>query len=743
LITNWERLRQQGQVLSPAELCPDRPELHDELQKRIAGLLAIDDLLRATTEATRARDEVTPHEPPPLPIVPGYEVLAFLAHGGMGTVYRVRNLALNRVEALKMVRSGVLAHPDEVRRFRREAEAVARLDHPHIVRVYHHGQHQGQPYFTMEFLGGGSLASNRQRLTEDLRTAVALMEKVVRGVQHAHERDLLHRDLKPANILLDENGAPKVSDFGLARFLDAGTTHTRSGALIGTPAYMAPEQAAGQARRVGVASDVWALGAILYELLTGQRPFRGEDTEDVLRRVRKEDPTPPRRLRPEVDQALETIVLKCLEKEPGRRYASAEALANDLGRWLRGERPQARRPGWTDRLWQRLRRRPVVARFAVLIVLLGGALLTLFGLLGLRPPAPPVAAEARAVEVVTEPAEARVVLVPQDDFGEFRPQQALRPDKHQRTPLRLPRVPPGTYLVVAALADGRFHEVYRRVPPLGQQRAGSSLDRWKLLNDGTVRLESIRIPAKAVVQDMARFEGGEFLMGPFCEFFKDSAPAHRRRVAPFYLDLTEVTVGAYRASGRPVPESMAKEYAGRPDLDLYPVSAVNFYRALQYAEWAGKRLPTEEEYEFAATGGGTRNYPWGNEAPPIMDWTFGPVKQPAFDRTPTNPPVYGLYSNVAEWIDSPPVPYNPQHHPAVYPYPPNWLQEYPNLRVLRGAPPCAFRGERPNEDEQRLGPYWLTARWRQHTARDNSHLAVGFRCARSVTPRFQPEGQGP
>jgi formylglycine-generating enzyme required for sulfatase activity len=566
------------------------------------------------------------------------------------------------------------------------------------------------------------------------------MEKVARGVQHAHARGLLHRDLKPANILLDESAEPKVSDFGLARFLDAGTTQTRSGAVIGTPAYMAPEQAAGQAKQVGVASDVWALGVILYELLTGQRPFHGEDAEEVLRRIRREEPTPPRRLRPEIDGALEAVVLKCLEKEPGHRYASAEALADDLGRWLRGERPHARPAGWTSRLWQRVRRRPFVGAFVVLVVLLVGALLTLPGLLGLRPP---IAAPGREVEVVTEPAGARVVLVPQDDFGEFQPQQALRPGKYQRTPLRLPRVPPGTYLVVAVLADGRFHEVYRRVPPLEQRRKGSSLDRWKLLDDGAVRLEGIRIPAKAVVQDMARFEGGAFQMGPFCEFYKDSSPAHRRQVAPFYLDLTEVTVGAYRASGQPVPELMTKHYAGRPDLDQHPVSSVNFYRALQYAEWAGKRLPTEAEYEFAATGGGTRDYPWGNEAPPIMDWTFGPVKQPAFDRTPTKPPVYGLYSNVAEWVDSPPVPYNPQKHPAVYPYPPNWLQEYGNLRVLRGAPPCAFRGERPSEDEQRLGPYWLTARWRQHTAREKSHLALGFRCARSATPRFQAEGQGP
>jgi hypothetical protein len=388
----WEERRQQGDLLSAAELCPDCPELHAELQQRIVGLLDADVRLGTTTAVTRPGGDATPNEPPPpLPSLPGYDFIKMLDHGGMGVVYLVRNRSLKRTEALKMIRSGVLAHPDEVRRFQREAEAVACLDHPNIVPVYHHGQHLGQPFFTMAFAARGSLTRYRERFQKDVRATAGLMAKVARGAHHAHERGVIHRDLKPANILLDAGGEPKVSDFGLARFLDAGVLQTRTGLPVGTPAYMAPEQAAGQTKQIGVASDVWALGVILYELLTGQRPFRGEDTQEVLRRICQEDPRAPRRLRPELDAALEAIVLKCLEKEPSRRYRSAAALAADLDRWLDGERVQARPPSSLRKLGRGARK--PLGRGLKSGGLLGFLILTAVFLA--RPPRPENAAEAK------------------------------------------------------------------------------------------------------------------------------------------------------------------------------------------------------------------------------------------------------------------------------------------------------------------------------------------------------------
>jgi hypothetical protein len=267
-----------------------------------------------------------------------------------------------------------LATPAEVQRFRHEAEIVASLDHPRIVSIYEVGEHENQLYFTMKLVEGGSLAAQLPRFGADPQAAARLLVAIARAVHHAHQRGVLHRDLKPSNVLLDADGRPHVSDFGLARRLEGDLSLTQSGALVGTPSYMAPEQAAGCKGVVTTATDVYGLGAILYALLTGQPPFRGDTMLDTLNQVKGQEVTPPSRLNPRVDRDLDTICRKCLEKEPARRYASAEALAEELERWLRGEPIQARPVGHMDRLRRWCQRNPGVAAMAavVAVLLIGG-----------------------------------------------------------------------------------------------------------------------------------------------------------------------------------------------------------------------------------------------------------------------------------------------------------------------------------------------------------------------------------
>jgi serine/threonine protein kinase len=297
-----------------------------------------------------------------------------IAEGGMGEVWRARQVSLNRAVALKLIRAGHLATPTDVQRFRLEAEAAARLDHEGIVRVYEVGEHEGRHYLSMELIEGASLAEQigdgawtlqATHAARRQRDIAGLIAAVARAVHHAHQRGVLHRDLKPANILIDPQGRPHLTDFGLAKILEHDSGLTRSTAILGTPGYLSPEQAAGRSTEVTIASDIYSLGAILYELLTGRPPFCGASTVETLRLILDTEPRRPRNLNPSVAGDLEVISLKCLEKEPSRRYASAEALAQDLERWLRREPIQARPATPLERTVKFVRRHPVTVGLSV------------------------------------------------------------------------------------------------------------------------------------------------------------------------------------------------------------------------------------------------------------------------------------------------------------------------------------------------------------------------------------------
>jgi serine/threonine protein kinase len=328
-------------------------------------------------------DETSSERPAGTPAeIPGYEIMGELGRGGMGVIYKARQLRPRRLVALKMILAGEHAGPDAHARFKSEAETVARLVHPNIVQIHEVNEHQGRPYLTLEFIEGGNLAQKLSVGPLPFRATAVLLSQLAQAVHFAHTRGIIHRDLKPANILLASGGCqplddtasgslrpplaeyvPKITDFGLAKQVEgmvsmAAGARTQSGAILGTPAYMAPEQAGGgKSGRIGLATDVYALGAILYECLTRQPPFRADSIIDTLMKAATEEPVPPRRLRPDCPSDLETICLKCLEKDPKRRYASAEELAGDLQRYLDDKPITCRPPGRLERLRRAMRRR--------------------------------------------------------------------------------------------------------------------------------------------------------------------------------------------------------------------------------------------------------------------------------------------------------------------------------------------------------------------------------------------------
>ncbi len=369
---------------TPEEVCVDCPELLPAVARRLGQIqgLNVDLQILFPANVPTTPDNSRPKAiPPGLPTIEGYEILSVLGRGGMGVVYQARQNKLNRLVALKMILAGSHAGPADLARFQTEGEAIARLQHPNIVQVHEVGEHEGKPFFSLEFCGGGSLEKKLNGTPLPAREAAALVETLAWAMQAAHDKNIIHRDLKPANVLLTEDGTPKITDFGLARKLDEAG-HTASGAIMGTPSYMSPEQAAGKSKEIGPATDVYALGAILYECLTGRPPFKAATMCDTIQQVLCDESVPPRRLNPQISHDLETICLKCLEKVPEKRYGSAEALAEDLARFQAGRPVQARPVGALERGWRWCRRNPAIAGLLaalVAVLLLGSGTATLFG----------------------------------------------------------------------------------------------------------------------------------------------------------------------------------------------------------------------------------------------------------------------------------------------------------------------------------------------------------------------------
>jgi len=366
-----------GHAPDAREFLDRHPDLADELAVFLSNQGRLNKLAVASDPAETVGSAPATGVGTMVRYVGDYELLVELARGGMGVVYKARQVSLNRIVALKMILAGNLASAGDVRRFKAEAEAAATLEHPNILPIYEIGEHDGQQYFSMKLVEGGSLAQAiadcRLQIADFQRQATGLLTQVARAVHYAHQRSILHRDLKPANILLEIHGSsgqsairnlqsaiPLITDFGLAKRVQEDSGLTQSGAIIGTPGYMAPEQARGE-KQLSTSADVYSLGAILYEVLTGRPPFRAATALDTVLQVIEREPEHPRKLNPEADTDLAVVALRCLEKDPGRRYESAAALAEDLERWLRGEPITARPAGTLERAWKWARRRPAAA----------------------------------------------------------------------------------------------------------------------------------------------------------------------------------------------------------------------------------------------------------------------------------------------------------------------------------------------------------------------------------------------
>jgi len=521
------------------------------------------------------------------PLQPGtpiahFQLIEKIGSGAMGEVWKARDTRLHRLVAIKLPRAGQLNEAD-LHRFLREGRAAAQLRHPQLAAVHDAGREGDLAYIVADYVEGDDLKKHLANQRLDFSGAAALCADVAEALHHAHERGVVHRDLKPANIIIDKDGRPHVIDFGLAKWASDDRELTVKGELLGTPAYMAPEQARGDVDEVGPSSDVYAMGAMLYELIAGRCPFSGGRVA-VIQAIVNDDPEPPRRIDRTIPRDLETICLKAIEKDQKKRYHSASEMAVDLRRFTRGEPILARRVGRVEKTWRWLRRRPAVAASILLVLVAAGAILAASSfakknreLLGFH-----------TVSITTEPVGARVAFARLTEAGELIQDQVIIPSGV--TPVRVELLP-GDYFVEAVLPDGRFHQVFRHVPKSPSSMTGAyNHDRIIAKNDGSIGLMDIKIPHSDVTQDMQLLVALDNDDGRLAgASFKGHA---------FFVDRQSITIGEVRRlDGSASTDDITTEQGEKPVQSSYD-------EALNIAERLGKRLPTSREYARLATGHG-------------------------------------------------------------------------------------------------------------------------------------------
>lgn len=573
-----EDLKAAAGAVQPTITLPQTSPDRSRVDSRATVTNDLSDSFQATLNAPAAGGRSIPAAPFDGPTIPGYEILGRLGKGGMGVVYKAKQLGLNRLVAIKMILSGKHAGADELSRFFVEAEAVARLQHPGIVQIYEIGKESDCPFFSLEFAEGGSLDRRIAGTPQPPLDSAGLVEKLARAMHAAHQAGILHRDLKPANVLLVHDPAareqdatvvgasshdgtmkekdsasgslpapaladllPKITDFGLAKKLD-DEGQTRTGAIMGTPSYMAPEQAGGKIHELGPPADIWALGAILYELLTGRPPFKGASVPDTLLLVRSSEPVPPRQLAPKVPPDLETICLKCLQKEPAKRYATSLDLADDLRRFLNREPIRARPVGSFERVWRWGRRNPAMAGLTaamVLALLLGTGISVFFAIRA--------GASAEKAEASADEAEASA--------EQEKTARKLADDKTEQANIEAANAVAAKKLAERNEKEARWHLYVARLFPMNEA--------WDRRDFG--RLEQL-LRDSVPSADQPDFRGWEFA------YFQDQV---RQASAPLRGSNAPNGPAAWcRKSGR-VAVATAKG-----TIDIWDASATKFERTL-------------------------------------------------------------------------------------------------------------------------------------------------------------------
>lgn len=661
-----------------------------------------DDSARVTGESNQSRR------------IAHFELLEKLGSGAAGEVWKARDERLQRLVAIKLPRNRYISD-EERHRFLREGRAAAQLKHPGIVAVHDVDFHDGSLFIVSDFIAGEDLRRWLTKCRPSSNQAAELCAAVADALHHAHEQGVIHRDLKPANVMIDQLGEPHLTDFGLAKWTEDAHQMTFDGQPLGTPAYMSPEQARGDAAHVDQRTDIYALGVLLYEMLTGTAPFLG-DQAAIMQAVVNQDPQPPRTLNRAIPRDLETVCLKAMDKDLAHRYSTAAEMASDLRRFLRGEPIQARRLGMINKSWRWVRRRPSMAAAIALAFVVLVSLLVVQNLaqenrelIGLR-----------SVTIASDPPGAEIVFVPLNKVtGEPVPEQKVRAWGRHHADVDLK---PGDYFVVAILDDLRFHEVLRHVPSSQENLPGSYNHLfWRISEDDQITLPTITIPDHDVVDAMSLIsvtDGSSSLATN-----RDQQEAIR----PFYVDTTEFTIRDYY-------QHAARAGCDRPpnglnsDLSYDEAMRVDYDQAVSFAERAGKRLPSEYEYIHVATNGRTTRFPWGDVADSPSGETlaaFGEVGQPDFDRTESFPPVYGLCSNVAEWTSSWAVPGSRYES-----LPMADLFSPESFRVVVGGVASVIHG-RAQVDSNSRDPHF-----RLLLVRPSKFKGLGFRCVRSTEPSY-------
>ncbi len=654
-----------------------------------------------------------------LPIImPGYRIVAPLGKGGMGEVYKAVQLSLNRFVAIKLLPQRVAEDKERLHRLHAEAALAAKVHAAHVLPVFDIVQVDQSAGIVLPYVDGCDLArlvfarqcfrAGREQEArhpwaslsdqEYLERVLPLLDKLVDAVWHLHRANVLHCDIKPSNVLVDAEGEIWLSDFGLARLLSSEDGKGTTGSC-GTPGYASPEQAEG-VPDLDERSDQFGLAATVYTVLAMRMPYgqarvgrQAVPVSDLRQHV------------PELSEELASVVHKGLHPERTCRYANTTEFRNA---WQAARRLDQRGPELSP--WRRRLKRGGWAAVALLL-----AAVIMWGLSTSNKPA-----DSRlTVFVATRPAGAIGVLVPLDpESGDPIPHKAHRDPEVRGASLVFRNVDPGEYWLEVAVPGHGFHEVYRVVPAPGDKPGKYRHDHWTRRGARTIELHPVEIPTAAVVEGMARFPGSpSFRMGT-AELGWMAWP-HQRKVEAFYLDTREISQSAFN-------ETHGTKRIRVPDDGDLAARNISWHDAVECAELLGKRLPWEAEYEFAATRGGSRRFPWGNTPKDPAAWPMGPLGTPAYDRVNTNPPVYGLYSNVAEWTMSGPGPYpgTDRRYREFFPI------EYPLYRIVRGGHPTQIE-QRPHGD-----PPVNTPCLRPAYMRIDTQPGLGFRCARSVRPRF-------